>query len=87
MDEDSWIKCYVLTSMSNELQNQHEHMPTVRAMITYLQELYGEQHHTACFEVSKKLFNLKMCIGQSVYEHYITMIKDIKELEKLRLEI
>ena len=42
MDEDSPIKCYVLVSMSNELQSQHEHMPTVRAMITHLQELYGE---------------------------------------------
>ena len=60
MDEDSQIKCYVLTSTSNELQSQHEHMPTARAMITHLQELYGEQSHTAHFEVSKRLFNLKM---------------------------
>ena len=60
MDEDNRIKCYVLASMSNELQNQHEHMSTVRATITHLQELYGEQSHTARFEVSKKFFNLKM---------------------------
>ena len=42
MDEDSQVKCYVLTFMSNELQSQHEYMPTVRAMITHVQELYGE---------------------------------------------
>ena len=42
MDEDSRVKCYVLASMSNELQSQHEHMPTARAMITRLQELYGK---------------------------------------------
>ena len=40
MDEDSQIKWYVLASMSNKLQSQHEHMPTIRAMITHLQELY-----------------------------------------------
>ena len=66
MDEDSQVKCYVLASMSNKLQSQHEHMPTARAMITHLQELYGEQSRTACFEVSKKLFNLKMHEGQSM---------------------
>ena len=58
-------------------------MPTVRAMITHLEELYGEQSHTAHFEVSKRLFNLKIHEGQSVYEHYITVIKDIEELGKL----
>ena len=36
MDEDSRIKCYVLVSMSNELQSQHEYMSTARAMITHL---------------------------------------------------
>ena len=62
-DEDSRIKYYVLASMSNELQSQHEYMPTVQIMITRLQELYGEQSRTACFEVSKRLFNLKMQEG------------------------
>ena len=42
MDENSRVKCYVLASMSNELQCQHEHMHTARAMITHLQKLYGE---------------------------------------------
>ena len=42
MDDDNWVKCYILTSMSNELQSQHEHMPTAKAMITHVQELYSE---------------------------------------------
>ena len=87
MDEDSWIKCYVLASMINELQSQHEHIPTVRAMITHLQELYGEQSYTACFEVSKRLFNLKIHEGQSVYKYCMIVIKDIGELEKLELDM
>ena len=53
MDKDSRIKCYVLASMSNELQSQHKRMPTIQAMITHLQELYSEQSQTAHFELSK----------------------------------
>ena len=62
-------------------------MPTVRTMITHLQELYGEQSHTIYFEVSKRLFNLKMHEGQSVHEHYIIVIENIKELEKPELDM
>ena len=87
MDEDSRIKCYVLASMSNELQSQYEHIPTAQTMITYLQELYGEQSRTAHFEVSKRLFYLKMYEGQSIHEHCMIVIQDIKELEKLRLKM
>ena len=87
MDDDNRVKCYALDSMSNELQIQYEHMPTARAMITHLQELYGEQSRTACFEMSKKLFNLKIRKGQSIHEYCMTVIKDIEELGKLELEI
>ena len=62
-------------------------MPTVKAMITHLQKLYGEQSRTVCFEVSKRLFNLKMREGQSIHEHYITVIKDSEELGKLGLDM
>ena len=41
-DEDSWVKCYMLASLSNKLQSQHEYISTARAMITHLQELYSE---------------------------------------------
>ena len=87
MDEDSQIKCYVLASMSNNLQSQHEHMPTARTMITHLQELYGEQSHIVRFEVSKRLFNLKMHEGQSVHNHCMIVIKDIEKLGMLRLDM
>ena len=73
--------------MSNELQSQHKHMPIARDMITHLQELYGEQSHTVHFEVFKRLFNLKMHGGQSVHEHCMTVIKDIEELGKFRLDM
>ena len=56
-------------------------------MITQLQKLYGEQSWTVHFEVSKRLFNLKMHEGQSVSEHCMIVIKDIKELEKLEIDM
>ena len=87
MDENSRIKCYVLASMSNELQSQHEHMSTARTMITHLQELYGDQSRTMHFKVSKRLFNLKIHVGQSVDEYCMIVIKDIEELEKLELNM
>ena len=86
-DEDNRIKCYVLASMLNELQSQHEYMPTTKAMITHLQELYGKQSCIVCFKVSKILFNMKMHEGQSVHNHCIIMIKDVEELKKLRLNM
>ena len=62
-------------------------MSTIRAMTTHLQELYGKQSHIAHFEVSKRLFNFKIREGQSVHDHYLTMIKDLEELKKLGLII
>ena len=87
MDEDSRVKCYVLASMSNKLQSKYKHTPTTRAMITHLQELYGEQSHTVHFKISKRLFNLKMREGQSIHEHCMTVIQDIKKLGKLKLKM
>ena len=56
-------------------------------MLTHLQELNGEQIHTACFEVSQRLFKVKICDGQSINDHCLTMIKDIEELQKLRMNM
>ena len=56
-------------------------MPTIYAMITHLQEFYGEQSRTACFKLSKWLLNMKMREGQLVHDHCMTMIKDLKKLE------
>ena len=39
------------------------------------------------FELSKRLLNMKMHDGQSVYDHCMIMIKDLEELEKLGLNM
>ena len=58
-------------------------MRTAKEMLTYLQELYGEQSRTAHFEISQRLFRAKIHDRQSVNDHCLTMIKDIEELQKL----
>ena len=87
MDEDNKTKCYILASMSNNLQQQYEDMRTAREMLVHLQELYDEQSCTTRFEVSQRFFKVKMHDGQSVNDHYLTMIKDIEELQKLDMNM
>ena len=78
MEYDTKVKCYILGSMSNELQSQHKNMPTTKAISTHLRELYSGQSRITYFEVSKRLFNTKIHEGQSVHDHCLTMIKDIE---------
>ena len=81
-DDDLSAKSYILASMSNELQRQHENMPNASSMILHLQELYGEQSRTVRYEISKKLFRMRMTEG-SVNEHVLKMIDYIEQLEAL----
>ena len=73
----------MLGAMSDDLQCQHENIMTIHKMLAHLQELFGEQSHTAKYQVCQRLFKTKMRDGQSVQDHCLTMIKDLEELEKL----
>ena len=46
-DDSVTVKCIMLSSMSNELQRQHED-----SILLNLKELYGEQSRTAQYEIS-----------------------------------
>ena len=85
-DDDLSAKSYILASMSNELQRQHENMPDASSMILHLQELYGEQSRTVRYEISKKLFRMRMTEG-SVNEHVLKMIDYIEQLEALNFSM
>ena len=52
-DHDLRVRTYILASMTNELQCQHEHMIDTRSMIVKLQELYGEHSQIVRYEISK----------------------------------
>nr|CAD1837192.1 unnamed protein product [Ananas comosus var. bracteatus] len=55
VDDDQRVKYYILASMSNELQRQHENYARAYEMLAHLQELYGAQSRTARYEISKRL--------------------------------
>ena len=49
--------------------------------------MFGEQSRAAKYQVTKRLFKAKMRDGQSVQDHCLIMIKDLEELEKLRVKL
>ena len=49
--------------------------------------MFGEQSRAAKYQITKQPFKAKMHDGQSVYDHYLMMIKDLEELEKLSLKL
>ena len=49
--------------------------------------MFGEQSCAAKYQVTKWLFKAKMHDGQSVQDHYLMMIKDLEELEKLSVKL
>ena len=83
IDDDNKARYYMLGTMSNDLQRQHENILTIHQMLAHLQELFGEQSRAAKYQVCQRLFKAKMRDGQSVQDHCLTMIKDFEELEKL----
>ena len=44
---DEMSRCYILASMSNVLQHQHQAMATASDMMLNLRELFGEQNRAA----------------------------------------
>ncbi|ESR64806.1 hypothetical protein CICLE_v10010288mg, partial [Citrus x clementina] len=85
-DDDLSARSYIVASMSNELQRQHENMPNPSSMILHLQELYGEQSRTVRYDISKKLFRMRTT-ERLVNEHVLKMIDYIEQLEAFNFSI
>ncbi|XP_057994341.1 uncharacterized protein LOC131174602 [Hevea brasiliensis] len=81
--DDMQAKCYMLASMTNQLQKQHEKMQTSSEILSHLQELFSENSRLARYKISKQLFKMKIHEGQDVGEHVQTMIRLIEQLEAL----
>ena len=71
-------RCFLLASMSNELQRRHEKMD-VRSILLHLKELYEKRPRALRYDASCKLFGTKMTAGQSVEEHVLNMIGYIED--------
>ncbi|GKV49507.1 hypothetical protein SLEP1_g56257 [Rubroshorea leprosula] len=86
-DHDSFAKCYILASLENRLQKQHEKMATTKDIIAILKEMFGQQNHSVRQSTMKGLMSTKMTEGTPVHDHLMMRIGFINELESLGSEI
>ncbi|XP_019235980.1 PREDICTED: uncharacterized protein LOC109216289 [Nicotiana attenuata] len=57
---------YILASMSNVLQHQHQSMESAYDILENLKEMFGDQNRAAKQTAMKALLNTKMVEGSSV---------------------
>ena len=57
---DEMSRCYILASMSNILQHQHQSIPTAYDMMMNLKEMFGDHTHSARQKAMKDLMNTTM---------------------------
>ena len=76
-------RCYILTSMSNILQHQHENMATTYDMMMNLKEIFGEQNRAGRQVAMRALLNTKIAERTLVRDHVLKMISHLNELEIL----
>ncbi|KAM1590609.1 hypothetical protein ACFX1Z_034343 [Malus domestica] len=69
VEDDTQAKCYLLASMNEELQRQHEGMDSASSIILHLTELYGEGTRNRRFSTVNELVKTKMVKGAPVHQH------------------
>ncbi|XP_018626862.2 uncharacterized protein [Nicotiana tomentosiformis] len=80
-------RCYILASMANVWQHQHQSMGFAYDMLESLKEMFGEKNRTAKKTSMKALLNTKMAEGSSVRDHVLKMMSLLNELEVLGVVI
>ncbi|KAM2598838.1 hypothetical protein TB2_037330 [Malus domestica] len=83
VEDDTQAKCYLLASMNEELQREHEGMDSASSIILHLTELYGEGTRNRRFSTVCELVKTKMVKGAPVHQHVLKMIGFIEQLENL----
>ena len=73
-DDSTLVECYILASMSLELQRQHENMGA-HEMLLHLRKLFEKQGRTQRYEISKSLFRTRTSEGTPVANHILKMIE------------
>ena len=84
---DEMARCYILASMSNILQHQHQSMETAYDMILNLREMFGEQNRAARLVAFNELMNITHVEGTPIRDHVLKMMALLNELEMLGAEI
>nr|XP_016456482.1 PREDICTED: uncharacterized protein LOC107780447 [Nicotiana tabacum] len=80
-------RCYILASMSNVLQYQHQSMEPAYDILENLKEMFGDQNRAAKQTAMKALLNTKIVEGSSVRDYVLKMMSLLNKLEVLRANI
>ena len=86
-EADQMATCYMLASMSDVLQSQHQSMGSAADIMLNLTEMFGGQSRAARQVAMKALMNTNMAEGTLVRDHVLKMIGYLNELEILGAEI
>ncbi|XP_042452596.1 uncharacterized protein LOC122037204 [Zingiber officinale] len=86
-DHNLQARCYILASMSNELQRRFEETVDATDIHKHLQELYGTHTCSGRHAIVKELMAARMRDEASVHEYGVKMIGVIEKLLNLDLVI
>jgi len=90
---DKWVKandmakCYILASMSNVLQHQHQYYTVASDIMFNLSEMFGSQGRLARQKAMREFLSTKMSEGTPVQDHLLKMFDHLNTLEVLGAEI
>ena len=72
-------RCYMLASMSNVLQQQHQRMRTAMDIMVSLQTMFGEISTHAWFKAVKAIMNSCIKVGTLVRDHLLRIMTHFNE--------
>ena len=85
--DDEKARMYILASLNEVMQSQHQSVSTSSAMLLSLQEMFGVQSRSTKQMVMKQIMNTIMSKGTSVRGHIIKMIGLFNEVRDIGVEI
>ena len=80
-------KCYILASMLNILQHQHQYYTVASDIMFNLSEMFGSQGRLARQKAMREFLSTKMSEGTPVQDHLLKMFDHLNTLEVLGAEI
>ncbi|XP_077237277.1 uncharacterized protein LOC143878947 [Tasmannia lanceolata] len=81
--DDAMVRCCILVSMTNMLQQQHQGLSMSTNIMVSVREIFGEQNRTTRLFTIKDPVSIKMVEGTLVREHMLKMIAYLNELHVL----
>ncbi|KAK0593750.1 hypothetical protein LWI29_016754 [Acer saccharum] len=84
---DDMAKCYIMATISDVLQQQHEGMESAADIMMSLEEMFAIKSRTTKREAVTAFMNLRMKPGQAVKDHMMKVIAHLNIAELHGAEI